>query len=195
MVKMNQNIRPPVGQDHWSCEYTSATRIPGLLHACHDSRVAALRRWELRFAFLDEPLPHPAKVFFDFETDTLYFGTKFSRIEYFKEGADILDYSQLRRVALDIRAQYFPHAWGYHDVVGFFGINFPKLEHIVCIERFHPRYWDATMANDVCPLTETRLSNAIQHAANHIFPAGSWRSYWVERVRLGYEAIPSSGET
>ncbi|CZR56239.1 uncharacterized protein PAC_06127 [Phialocephala subalpina] len=199
VVEMNQNIKPPVGQDHWSCEYTSAAKIPGLLHACHDSREAALERWELRFAFLDEPLPHPPKVFFDFDTDTLYFGTKFSRIVMFVDGVEIDDYGRLCRLALDINAQYFPLTWDYSGVVSFFGVKFSELEHVVCVERFRPKYWDSGMANDVCPLTETRLSNAIQSTANSGTgnSTGSWLSYrtvsrrsrWVEKVRREYEAI------
>lgn len=159
-----------------------------MLHACHDSRIAALRRWQLRFGFLDESLPHPPKVFFDFETDILYFGTKFAEIEHFVNGADAVECSELRRIALNMRVQRFRGRSTANDFTIFLHHNFGNLEHIVCVERFHPKYWDASMVNDASPVAQTRLISAIKHAIYWRSPVRSDRYYWVRDILFEYKS-------
>lgn len=55
-----------------SSECTSPARIPANLHACHESRREALRRYRLCFG----TARRPGRVFFDPERDVLYFGPR-----------------------------------------------------------------------------------------------------------------------
>ncbi|PMD40383.1 hypothetical protein L207DRAFT_511878 [Hyaloscypha variabilis F] len=80
---------------------TSSCRIPPLLHTCSRSRQLALQRWKLCFPSLDENGQEDAKVFFDYEQDTLFFTQEFVDICQFAMIVSREERMRIRSVAFD----------------------------------------------------------------------------------------------
>ncbi|KAE9373090.1 hypothetical protein N431DRAFT_225255 [Stipitochalara longipes BDJ] len=83
--------------------FTSSCRIPPLLHTCSRSRQLALQRWKLCFPSLDESGHEDAKVFFDYEQDTLFFTQEFADICHFADVVSREERMKIRSVAVDLK--------------------------------------------------------------------------------------------
>jgi hypothetical protein len=108
--------------------YTSTCPIPALLRTCHDSRHWALKRWKLCFGSSFISPGRPAKIFFDYSSDTMFFGEYFEDMCAFKDHA--FPAKGVQKVAFRIEQQ-----WEYdHSVdvrVERIHGSFPDLQEIV----------------------------------------------------------------
>jgi hypothetical protein len=82
--------------------------IPGILHACYDSRIEALKRYKVAL-LVDLSRP----VYFDFERDTLEFGD-FEALEAFsklntKFNGSTLEADRIRTLAITLESRMQPH--------------------------------------------------------------------------------------
>jgi hypothetical protein len=75
----------------------STSYIPGLLHACHESRNLAMKRWNLSFSVGKEP----AKIFFDFSSDIVFIPHNFD-LRHFADKVDRGSALSLIRLAINI---------------------------------------------------------------------------------------------
>jgi hypothetical protein len=91
---------------------TSSCKIPPLLHTCSRARELALQRWRLCFPITSELEGKPgseeddgrreAKIFFDYESDTLFFTQEFVDICQFSDMVSELERFKIRSVAWDL---------------------------------------------------------------------------------------------
>jgi hypothetical protein len=85
-------------------DFTSACALPTLLHVNSEARAVALRRYELAFA----NATYPARIYFDFERDTLYFpeysfdNGSVADVRPFQDAISAAERARVRRVAIDV---------------------------------------------------------------------------------------------
>jgi hypothetical protein len=131
--------RMPNGETKWTGQFTSTCPIPGVLQACRDSRQQALKRWKLSFACAKQP----AKIFFDLNTDILYFGQQFDDLNAFIEECHKRDRLSLGKIALHLLKQY--ESEYYEDGTNLalrLHKDFPKLNEVVFVEKDVKYDWD-----------------------------------------------------
>jgi 2EXR family len=109
--------------------YRLEQTIPGIIHACYDSRREALKRYKI--ALLVE-LARP--VYFDFERDTLEFGD-FEALEAFSKlntrfNGSTLEADRIRTVAITLEPRELQAARMQPDQFTLICSNFAKLEEL-----------------------------------------------------------------
>jgi 2EXR family len=123
----------------WTGEFTSSCPIPGVLHACCDSQRLALKRWKLCFAFERQP----AKIFFDLNSDILYFGRAFDCIHTFREKSKKADRRAVHKIAFHLLQQWHSE---YYETSGDLAIrlhrDFHALDEVVFVEKDVEYDWD-----------------------------------------------------
>lgn len=94
---------PCPGALSWTSGCTSTARIPASLHACAESRAEALKQYKLKFGFARGP----GQVFFNPETDILYFGPRSgymaadSQFHTYMSMCDPAELATVRRIAIN----------------------------------------------------------------------------------------------
>ena len=123
----------------WTGHFTSSCPIPGVLHACCDSRRLALTRWKLCFAFEKQP----AKIFFDLSSDILYFGRYFDCMLTFKEMCNKADRRAVRKIAFHLQQQWESEYYeAGEDLAVTLHRDFPVLNEVVFVEKDAHYDWD-----------------------------------------------------
>lgn len=123
----------------WIGDFTSSCPIPAVLHACHDSRRLALKRWKLCFAFKKKP----AKIFFDLSSDILYFGRAFDCIHTFREEGNKADRRAVHKIAFHLLQQWNSEYYETgEDLAVTLHRDFPALNEVVFVEKDVEYDWD-----------------------------------------------------
>ena len=190
VVEIRQEIEVPLRDGNWHCQYTSRSRIPGLLHATRESRYLALRRWRLCFPFKNKPYKeHPSKIFFDAAVDILYFGEKFPYFHDLTVYSDnVEDRGAVRKIAFDLAAQQHnePRVYrSHHPTMERLYNAFPNLAKAVIIERFHPKFGDDPTLQNTSLLMDMRLRNDILSCGVESI-VGSTRKRFTHRLQQHY---------
>jgi hypothetical protein len=122
----------PEGDYLYTGTYTSSCPIPAALHACSRSRILASRRWKRSFAFGRRP----AKIYFDFSCDILYFGNFFGLSELRDQKCNIADRKAIRYIAFRPHQQWDDENFeDGPDLAMRLHSDFPALTQVFCIEE------------------------------------------------------------